>query len=50
MKIFDGFFDLESFNPLVACLHRFDYNTNEFLITCKKATFSIIVSIRQKDE
>lgn len=44
------FCDLEKFNLLVACLHRFDYNTNELLITSKKADFSISVSIQQKDE
>lgn len=43
------FCDLENFNPLVACLHQFDYNTNELLITCKKADFSISVSIQKKD-
>ena len=42
--------DLENLNPLVACLHQFDYNTNELLITCKRADFSIIVSIQQMDE
>lgn len=44
------FCDLENFNPLVACLHQFDDNTNELVITCKKADFSICVSVQQKDE
>lgn len=44
------FCDLESFNLLVACLHQCDYNRNELLITCKKADFSISVSIQQKEE
>lgn len=48
MKIDHGFCDLENFYPLVACLHQFDYNRNELLITCKKADFSISVSIQQK--
>lgn len=35
------FCDLENFNPLVACLHQFDYDTNQLLITLVKRLISV---------
>lgn len=46
------FCDLENFNPLVACLHLFDYNTNQLLITLVKRLIpvSMLVFNRKTNE